>query len=75
MSSIRKKVREISGYTFEDEKQSIESWVTRAQSFKAAATVLNQSDIPEVQYAYFYYALVLVFKVVCGGLGIALLIP
>ncbi|TOG38383.1 DUF3265 domain-containing protein [Vibrio parahaemolyticus] len=24
---------------------------------------------------HFYYALVLVFKVVCGGIGIALLIP
>ncbi|MBY8170074.1 DUF3265 domain-containing protein [Vibrio fluvialis] len=24
---------------------------------------------------YFYYALVLVFKVVCGGIGIVLLIP
>ncbi|ELA9340980.1 DUF3265 domain-containing protein [Vibrio parahaemolyticus] len=24
---------------------------------------------------YFYYALVIVFKVVCGGLGIALLTP
>ncbi|EGQ8102416.1 TPA: DUF3265 domain-containing protein [Vibrio parahaemolyticus] len=24
---------------------------------------------------HFYYALVLVFKVVCGGLGIALLTP
>ncbi|EGR3111117.1 DUF3265 domain-containing protein [Vibrio parahaemolyticus] len=24
---------------------------------------------------YFYYALILVFKVVCGGLGIALLTP
>ncbi|HCE2177519.1 TPA: DUF3265 domain-containing protein [Vibrio parahaemolyticus] len=24
---------------------------------------------------HFYYALILVFKVVCGGFGIALLIP
>ncbi|AVF95354.1 HEPN domain-containing protein [Vibrio diabolicus] len=56
LSSSRKKIREITGYTFEDEKQSIESWVTRAQSFKAAATVLSQSDISEVQYPYFYNA-------------------
>ncbi|TOF53426.1 hypothetical protein CGJ20_25135 [Vibrio parahaemolyticus] len=56
LSLSRKKAREITGYTFEDEKLSIESWLSRSKSFKTAATVLNQSDISEVQYAYFYNA-------------------
>ncbi|HIF9186653.1 TPA: HEPN domain-containing protein [Photobacterium damselae] len=50
----KKKAREIAGYTFENQAISIDSWLSRSKSFKTAATVLKQSNISEVQYAYFY---------------------
>ncbi|HIF9119217.1 TPA: HEPN domain-containing protein [Photobacterium damselae] len=56
MSFNKKNARKIAGYTFENQMLSIDSWLSRSKSFKAAATLLKQSNIPEVQYTYFYNA-------------------
>ncbi|WP_187992879.1 HEPN domain-containing protein [Vibrio harveyi] len=65
MKLSQKRVREIVGYTFEEEQNSVESWFFRAESFKEAAILLNQSDLSKVKFAYFYNAAIsleLLFK-------------
>ncbi|WP_330221568.1 hypothetical protein, partial [Vibrio alginolyticus] len=48
-------------------------WVS---PYPIGVLIIHTNSSSGIQHAWhFYYALVLVFKVVCGGIGIALLTP
>lgn len=72
MKRNNRQVRKCGGFTFENERASVDSWLYKAESFYEAAIVLKQSGNPKASHAYFYNAAIaieLIMKTVLVSRG------
>lgn len=56
MTLSKKKVREIVGFTFDEQGDNPENWFSRARSFYEAAILLNDSSESSLSISYYYNA-------------------